>query len=55
MFYSNIINVISVGIITSLFCINKENIDKFNDKYDDLKIQNNKLQKEELKMCLILV
>tara|TARA_Y100001958_G_scaffold104839_1_gene73178 strand:+ start:1233 stop:1631 length:399 start_codon:yes stop_codon:yes gene_type:complete len=46
MYYSNIINVISVGIITSFFCINKENIDKFNDKYDDLKIENNKLEKE---------
>jgi len=50
MYYSNIINVIIVGIITSFICINKENIDKFNDKYDDLKIQNNKLEKEVVEL-----
>ena len=44
-----------MGIITSLFCMNETMIDKYDDKLDDLKLQNNKLEKEivELKKNIV--
>lgn len=44
-----------MGIITSLVCMNETMIDKYDDKLDDLKLQNNKLEKEivELKKNIV--
>lgn len=55
MYYSVILNIVSMGIITSLVCMNETMIDKYDDKLDDLKLQNNKLEKEivELKKNIV--
>ena len=55
MYYSVILNILSVGIITSLVCINETKIDKYDNKLDDLKLQNNKLEKDivELKKNIL--